>query len=132
MGIQDQKQKTSDKYTISVGRFPNQMTIYMRTLQVDRANVLTRQRKKKGEELESNELTIHHDPDILPLGTHPQEIIRAFDKEERVWKMPLTLTVSAWASHLWHSCIASAAAVASSSSDALAMSMPVMSHTMVW
>lgn len=37
-----------------------------------------------------------------------------------------------WASHLWHSCIASAAAVASSSREALAMSKPVMSHTMVW
>ena len=37
-----------------------------------------------------------------------------------------------WASHLWQSCIASAAAVASSSRDALAMSKPVMSHTMVW
>lgn len=36
------------------------------------------------------------------------------------------------ASHLWHSCIASAAAVASSSREALAMSKPVMSDTMVW
>lgn len=117
---------------MNVGRFPNQMTIYMRIVQVDSTNVLTRQRKKKGEELESNELTIHHDPAILPLDTHPQEIIRASDKEERVWEMPLTLTVSHWASHLWHSCMASAAAVASSSRDALAMSMPVMSHTMVW
>jgi len=32
----------------------------------------------------------------------------------------------------WHSVIASAAAVASSSIDALAMAMPVMSHTIVW
>lgn len=37
-----------------------------------------------------------------------------------------------WASHLWHSCIASAAAVASSSREALAISKPVMSDTMVW
>lgn len=60
MGIQNQKHKTSDRYTMSVGRFPSQMTIYMRILQVDRANVLTRQRrKKKGEELESHELSIY-------------------------------------------------------------------------
>lgn len=55
-GIQDQKHKTSDRYTMNVGKFPNQMTIYLRILQVDSTNVLTRQRKKKkGEELESNE-----------------------------------------------------------------------------
>lgn len=50
----------------------------------------------------------------------------------RLEAVPPPQGTSCWASHLWQSCIASAAAVPSSSRDALAVSMPVMSHTMVW
>lgn len=32
LGTQDQRHKTSDRYTMNVGRFPNQMTIYVRIL----------------------------------------------------------------------------------------------------
>lgn len=66
------------------------------------------------------------------LGTDRSRETPACTAVVRLEDVPPPEGLSCWASHLWQSCIASAAAVASSSRDALAMSMPVMSHTMVW
>lgn len=78
--------KISDRYTYhECEQISQQMTIYLGILQVDSANVLTRQ--KKGEELESNERTTHHDPAILPLDKEGNN--QSFWQREESGRCPL-------------------------------------------
>lgn len=74
-------------------------------------------------------VNVEGSPLVLSSGAKDKQEIRGTTRAET----PQTVTASVQVSvYLWQSCMASAAAVPSSSREALATGMPVMSQIMVW